>query len=140
MENTKQCPFCNGEINSEAIRCRHCKKWINEPVNKTRKFLDTLLLSWFLGIYGIHRFYTGYYAIGVIQLLTLGGCGIWSMIDFVSICLGNFKDAKDLPLEKYDRKLGLIILALNIVGYLLIILLVFLIMILAINTCGCKGT
>ena len=62
------------------------------------------------------------------------------MIDFVSICLGNFKDSKDLPLEKYDRKLGLIILALNVVGYLLILLLMFLITALIINTCDCKGT
>ena len=139
METTKLCPFCNNEINVEATRCKYCKKWINEPVNKPRKFLDTLLLSWFLGIYGIHRFYTGYYAIGVVQLLTLGGCGIWSMIDFVSICLGNFKDSKDLPLEKYERKIGLIILTLNVVEYLLILLLVFLIMALVINTSGCKS-
>ena len=140
MENTKLCPFCNGEINVEATRCKHCKKWINEPINKTRKFLDTLLLSWFLGVYGIHRFYTGYYAIGIVQLLTLGGCGIWSMIDFVSICLGNFKNSEDLPLEKYDRKLGLIILALNVVGYLLIILLSFIVMLLAIKISGYEGS
>ena len=126
MENTKHCPFCGGEINAQATRCKHCQKWIDEPISKTRKFLDTVLLSWFLGCYGIHRFYTGYYTIGIIQLCTLGGFGIWSLIDFVSICLGNFKSSKGLPLEKYDRKLGLIILTINVVVYLLFFLLVFL--------------
>lgn len=140
MENTKACPFCKGMININAIRCKHCKKWLNEPMYKPRKFLDTLLLSWFLGVYGIHRFYTGYYAIGIVQLLTFGGCGVWSLIDFISICLGNFKDAKDMPLEKYERKLGLIIIALNTVGYLLILLLIFLIITLVINAYGYKGS
>jgi hypothetical protein len=32
--------------------------------------------------------------VGVIQLLTLGGCGIWVLIDFIMLLLGNFKDAE----------------------------------------------
>ena len=140
MEKTKLCPYCNGEIYAEATKCRHCKRWLNEPEYKSRKFLDTLLLSWFLGIYGIHRFYTGYFAIGIVQLLTLGGCGIWSVIDFISICLGNFNDSKDNPLEKYDRRLGLTILALNIIGILLIFGIIFFMAVILIKYGGCKGS
>ena len=58
-----------------------------------RDWLVTLLLFFFLGIFGIHRFYTGHTAIGVVQLLTLGGCGIWALIDFILIIVGSFKDA-----------------------------------------------
>ena len=47
-----------------------------------------------MGVIGAHRFYTGHTTIGVIQLLTLGGCGIWVLIDFVMLLLGNFKDAE----------------------------------------------
>ena len=50
-------------------------------------------MCWFLGIFGVHRFYTGHTTIGIIQLLTLGGCGIWMLIDFIMLLLGNFKDA-----------------------------------------------
>jgi TM2 domain-containing membrane protein YozV len=56
--------------------------------------LTTLLLCWFLGIFGIHRFYTGHTGIGVAQLLTLGGCGIWTLVDLIVIAVGNFKDAQ----------------------------------------------
>jgi len=42
---------------------------------------------------GVHRFYTGHTAIGIIQLFTFGGCGIWALIDFIMILMGNFKDA-----------------------------------------------
>jgi len=51
------------------------------------------LLCWFLGGLGIHRFYLGYSAIGVIQLLTLGGCGIWMLVDFIMILTGGLKDS-----------------------------------------------
>jgi len=51
--------------------------------------LIALLLCAFIGGLGIHRFYLGYTWQGIVQLLTLGGCGIWSLIDFIRICLGT---------------------------------------------------
>lgn len=56
--------------------------------------LVAALLAWFLGGLGIHRFYLGYTTIGIIQILTLGGCGIWALIDFIRILTGDLK-AKD---------------------------------------------
>lgn len=50
-----------------------------------------LLLAILLGGLGIHRFYLGYYAIGVVQLLTGGGCGIWAFIDQVRIVTGQLQ-------------------------------------------------
>jgi TM2 domain-containing membrane protein YozV len=50
--------------------------------------LIALLLCIFLGTLGIHRFYLGYPIVGVIQLLTGGGFGIWWIIDLVMIILG----------------------------------------------------
>ena len=63
--------------------------------------LIALLLCFFLGGMGIHRFYLGYPGIGVIQLLTLGGCGIWSLIDFIMIITGDLKPADGTD---YDPK------------------------------------
>tara|TARA_B110000977_G_C10893761_1_gene422469 strand:- start:282 stop:623 length:342 start_codon:yes stop_codon:yes gene_type:complete len=48
-----------------------------------------LLLCWFLGILGIHRFYLGDTWQGIVQLLTFGGLGIWVLIDFILICVGE---------------------------------------------------
>ena len=51
-----------------------------------------LLLCLFLGGIGVHRFYLGYTLFGVIQLFTLGGFGIWTLIDFVRLITGDLKD------------------------------------------------
>jgi len=53
--------------------------------------LTAVLLAFFLGALGIHRFYLGYTGIGIIQLLTLGGFGIWALIDFIRILVGDLK-------------------------------------------------
>lgn len=53
--------------------------------------LVALLLCFFLGGLGIHRFYLGYTWQGVVQLLTGGACGIWTLIDFVRIIIGSLE-------------------------------------------------
>ncbi|MDR1116125.1 MAG: NINE protein [Tannerella sp.] len=60
--------------------------------NDGKSWLKTLLLCLFLGLIGIHRFYTKNTVIGIIQLLTLGCCGIWTFIDLMIILVGSYKD------------------------------------------------
>ncbi len=63
----------------------------------------TLLLCFFFGAFGLHRIYTGYVLIGIIQFLTGGGFGIWSLIDLISLWLNKFKDSKGNKLGEYDE-------------------------------------
>jgi len=70
------------------------KKQGNKKESKSNKRagddqIVALLLAFFVGGLGIHRFYLGYTWQGVVQLLTLGGCGIWSLIDFIRILVGD---------------------------------------------------
>ena len=55
-------------------------------------FVPTLLLCFFLGALGVHRFYVGRIGSGILMLLTFGGLGIWSLIDFIYIAIGKFED------------------------------------------------
>jgi TM2 domain-containing membrane protein YozV len=48
-----------------------------------------LILCAFLGPLGVHRFYLGDIWQGIVQLLTFGAFGIWSLIDFIRLILGG---------------------------------------------------
>lgn len=65
-----------------------------------KSFMTTLLLALFAGWAGVHRFYTGHTMIGVIQLLTCGGMGFWSLLDIIFIVTGKYTDAQGRPLQK----------------------------------------
>jgi len=62
-------------------------------VKSEKQWIVTLLLCLFAGGIGVHRFYAGKIGTGILQLLTLGGCGVWTLIDLVMILTGNFKDS-----------------------------------------------
>lgn len=69
--------------------------------SSSKSRLAALLLCWFLGVFGVHRFYVGKMWTGVFQLLTVGGFGIWWIIDLVLILLGAFTDAEGRPVTKW---------------------------------------
>ena len=67
-------------------------------VFSSRQYVTTLLLSLFLGGLGVDRFYLGQTGLGIGKLLTLGGCGIWSLIDLIMIAMRNVTDVDGKPL------------------------------------------
>lgn len=62
-------------------------------------FVPAILLCLFLGGLGVHRFYVGKIGTGILQLITLGGFGIWALIDLIIIITGNFKDSEGLLIK-----------------------------------------
>jgi TM2 domain-containing membrane protein YozV len=63
-------------------------------IGTPRRDLGTaFLLSFFLGGFGADRFYLGYTGLGILKLLTGGGCGIWAMVDCIIIGMGRAQDA-----------------------------------------------
>jgi TM2 domain-containing membrane protein YozV len=87
---------CGQVISSLAPTCPHCGAPTGNkaPDVSPRSRLAVLLLCWFFGIFGAHRFYVGKVGTGVVQLLTLGCLGIWTLVDFIMIIVGAFKDSR----------------------------------------------
>lgn len=100
QDNEKFCQECGEIVNVKAEICPKCGVRqagvvYSGDANKKQqeRWIITLVLCWFFGVFGVHRFYTGHTGLGIIQLLTLGGCGIWTLVDFIIILVGNYRDA-----------------------------------------------
>ncbi|MFJ7982217.1 TM2 domain-containing protein [Lysinibacillus xylanilyticus] len=59
-----------------------------------RNYIATILLCFFLGSLGAHRFHAGKIGTGILMVITVGGLGIWTLIDFITIIIGKFRDCE----------------------------------------------
>ncbi|MCQ2369699.1 MAG: TM2 domain-containing protein [Paludibacteraceae bacterium] len=75
-------------------------KWQMLSCIQFKKPLTALLFSFFLGGFGADRFYIGQTGLGVLKLLTCGGCGVWSIIDLFLI-MGATRDVNLLKAQQY---------------------------------------
>ncbi len=101
------CQKCGKELPEQASFCPSCGHPANpakapagmapgyaagKPVSPFSR-LAALLLCFFVGVFGVHRFYVGKIGTGVAMIFTFGGLGIWALIDFIMIIVGSFTDA-----------------------------------------------
>jgi len=80
---------------------------INVNVSTEKRVSDksrtaALLLCFFFGPFGVHRFYVGKVGTGIIWLLTVGLFGFGYLIDFIMIIAGSFKDKYGFVIEKWN--------------------------------------
>jgi len=107
------CSNCGTQIDDKAVVCIKCgaptPNFASQSAARVQNagaaaegydWLTTLLLCFFVGGLGIHSFYTKKTGIAIAQLFTLGGCGIWALVDLIMIITENFKDGQGRPLVR----------------------------------------
>ena len=68
-----------------------------------KSFIVTWILAWFLGVFGADRFYLGKVGTAILKLVTLGGLGIWALVDLILVLTGVQRDKHGRKLQEYDR-------------------------------------
>ncbi len=100
-EESGFCPGCGTSLHqTAAVHAPEAETAVPVPrmseqrgISRTEKLiLPAFLLCFFLGVFGAHRFYVGKVGTGILQLLTLGGLGVWALIDMIMIIVGAFTD------------------------------------------------
>ena len=71
----------------------------SSTTTSTTDWLTLFLLTFFVGVLGVHRFYVGKIGTGVLMLITLGGLGVWFLVDLLLVVTGQFtnKDGQKIP-------------------------------------------
>lgn len=69
-----------------------------QQMNSEKDWMVTLILAILVGTLGIDRFYSGSIMLGVLKLVTLGGLGIWWLIDLIMLVTGSYKDGSGNPI------------------------------------------
>lgn len=102
------CPNCGKPVTGETNFCPECRaplkiaNYQNQPAsNRTNedRWLIALILCILVGSLGVHRFYTGNIVTGVLMLITLGGCGVWTIIDLIMIAANTYRDGNGNTLK-----------------------------------------
>ena len=86
------------ELEPERTGKRITERDGSKTISSEKDWVVTLVLSILVGGLGIDRFYSGSILLGVLKLFTLGGLGLWVLIDIIMLVTGNYKDGDGNPI------------------------------------------
>src|SRR3546814_251984 len=90
-------------MTSPSAQVQHSAPGAEPAAMSDRSFIATWLFSWLLGFLGVDRFYLGKVGTGILKLLTVGGLGIWWLIDLIFTLAGVQRDSQGRLLPDYEQ-------------------------------------
>ncbi len=99
LQGMRYCQACGAEVVPGAEMCVKCGVRLGRG-GEEKDWTTALILSIVVGGFGVDRFYLGYTGLGILKLVTLGGCGVWWIIDLILIAMNKLPDAKGKPLRQ----------------------------------------
>lgn len=100
----KFCHSCGDVIESNALVCPRCgvaQPSMTNAAASDKRILPAFLLCFFLGVFGVHRFYAGKIGTGILELITFGGFGIWWLVDIILLVTGSFTDGSGQKITEW---------------------------------------
>ena len=94
------CPYCGVRQRGSSIAAR-TPGAITESSDRRIGPALLMMLPGLMGVFGVHRFYAGKKGTGALMFFTIGGLGIWALIDFFMLMMGKFKDKEGRTLTDW---------------------------------------
>ena len=104
LPKAKVCFSCRDVIPVEAAVCPRCgtpQPAVLSVSRTDKRILPAFLLCFLLGVFGAHRFYVGKVGTGILELVTIGGFGIWWLVDIILILTGSFTDGQGQKITEW---------------------------------------
>ncbi len=108
------CTACGKQIHESASTCPACgapqqvRSAVAVPAGYVpagqatdKRMLPAAILCFVVGVFGAHRFYVGKVGSAIAMIFTLGGLGVWVVIDFIMIVTGSFKDDNGVRITEW---------------------------------------
>jgi hypothetical protein len=106
------CRACGKQLHFTALTCTQCGAQQQQqrvaapglpldPNVSPRLLLPAVLLCFWFGVFGVHRFFVGKVGTGLLMLFTFGGLGLWALIDLIILVCGAFTDSDGRKLTQW---------------------------------------
>jgi hypothetical protein len=111
------CRACGKQLHFSALTCTQCGAQQQQqraampsqqglaravdPNVSPKLLLPAVLLCFWFGVFGVHRFFVGKVGTGLLQLFTFGGLGIWALIDLIILVCGAFTDSEGRKMTQW---------------------------------------
>ncbi len=94
-EKAYVCVSCGIKLSQDSESGKTKIVYITPDGKRQINWIVAMIISFFFGYLGVDRFMMGQVGIGILKLVTCGGCGVWSLVDFILIVTKyKFKDVE----------------------------------------------